>query len=229
MTSRLTLSVSTEAQSSPAVLHFLREVVDDFVRALSLGFFGPGVPEVQVSVQPASRTIVHIHVDGEAVNPAAVRVLRGMCEWEGRADGLPLRWLGAVGQGIEAPPSGNAPALAASGSPPGFLLARPAYLGFGEPFVVVLEFSAPADDAQIALIESGLATWTALLRGGLPPDDGMPGESDVGATAGTRIGSTTYQWFVEAAVVDAACIDLLVRFLEAHSLALRLTSVTFEA
>lgn len=224
----LTFSVSMEEASSAAVLQFLRDVGHDFECAVSLGFFGPGVPAVQVSVQPASRTLVHIHLHTDAFSHAALRVLRGMCERGRLADELPLQWLGSVGQGIPAMASGDALTSLASGVPPVFLLVRPPYLGFGEQLVVLLEFDAVANDAQIALVESGLAAWTALLRGGLPPDDCMPGESDVGATAGTRIGSTTYQWFVETAVAHEVCIDLLVNFLEAHAAYLRLISMEVE-
>jgi len=225
----LTVSVATDAASSAAVLDFLRSIARDFGRALLLGFFGPGVPAVPVSVQPASSTLVLVHVHADAFHPAALRILRGMCEWGRLARGLPLQWLGAAGQAGAAISSGDAPSALVSAAPMAFSLVRPPFVGFGEQVVVLLNLTAPADDAQIALIEAGFETWTALMQGGLPPEDCMPGESTVGAAQGMRIGSTTYQWFVEGVIAHEACIDLLANFLEAHSFDLRIGSVEIEA
>lgn len=221
----LTFSVATRADASVVVLDFVREVARDFARAMLLGFFGPGVAAVPITVQPASPTLVLIHVHADAIHPAALRILRGMCEWGRLARDLPLQWLGAAGPQA---PEETASALAAK-PPQAFVLQRPDFVGFGEQLVIVLNLDAPPDDQQSALLDAGFECWIALMQGGLPPDPYLPGESTVGAIQTMRIGSTTCQWFLEGVVAHEACLDLLTHFLVAHADALLIRNVEIEA
>lgn len=221
----LTFSVATRADASVVVLDFVCGVARDFARAMLLGFFGPGITAVPITVQPASPTLVLIHVHADAIHPAALRILRGMCEWGRLARDLPLQWLGAAGpQALEE----TASALAAK-PPQAFVLKRPDFVGFGEQLVIVLNLDAPPDDQQSALLDAGFECWIALMQGGLPPDPYLPGESTVGAAQTMRIGSTTCQWFLEGVVAHEACLDLLTHFLVAHADALLIREVEIEA
>ena len=224
----LTFSVATRADAAVVVLDFVRVVARDFARAMRLGFFGPGVAAVPVVVQLASPTLVLVHMHTDAIHPAVLRILRGMCEWGRLARDLPLRWLGPAGQQAGATAIGEAASALAAKPQQAFMLQRPDFVGFGEQLVVVLNLDAPPDEQQSDLLDAGFECWIALMQGGLPPEPYLPGESTVGATQTMRIGSTTCQWFLEGVIAHEACLDLLTHFLVAHADALRIRDVEIE-
>ena len=223
-----TASIAVDASARVHVLGFIRGVALNFSRAFSLGFFEPALVSPPIIVQPISPTLIEMHVHAEQCSLLLLRILWGMCEWGRLMEALPFQWLGVRQNLVPLElDSMGLPTFMPKGDHL-FTLIRPQFIGLGEQMVVLTEFSRPLSADQIELLESGFETWAAMVRGGLPPEGSSPGESEVSATSGYFIATTTYQWIVEAIAADVSCIDLMIKFFDYHATHLAVTKVEIE-
>lgn len=195
----------------------LREVADDFSRAIELGFFFPAhlprPPEiVSGKITSDGRLSMEVGLPTESFSLEWLVILEGMYEWLHINRGIAVQLSSVYADGVPIRiPSACFERSVQKASRP-FSLSIPEFMGMGEQFTLLLQFAYGLNEKARMELENGLKVWESLVRGGFPLEGGSLGESTIGATSGFLVAPSVYQYFVEGIAASMVCFDVLFNF-----------------
>jgi hypothetical protein len=227
------LAIGVSATQTRDNLQPIREIVAAFLDALRYGFFGANSAVVAAKPDYAPGAdlksgILEQRFDSDPVPEPCFLVLSGMLSalnatFPGTVTGLDIV---ADGRRLQlADLSLDRLTVSAGGR---IALDAPPGVDLRDPFVLFLVFPAPLTKPQKEILRGILATWEALLIGGLPPSGAPSGTSMIGRSGGYFSEPTVFHYSVEGISAHPICLVLLLNALTANRSGLRVESIEIQ-